>query len=62
MKWTSVLQKVLKMIFLKGQMRLLMIFQIAYLASSYLDNIAEYLLEKRRNSHANLNKGYRMNG
>ena len=42
MKWTSVLQKVLKMIFLKGQMRLLMIFQIAYLACSYLDNIAEY--------------------
>ena len=39
-----------------------MIFLISDLANSYLDNIAEYLLEKRRNSHANLNKGYRMNG
>ena len=39
-----------------------MIFQIPDLANSNLDNIAEYLLEKRRNSHANLIKGYRMNG
>ena len=39
-----------------------MIFQIPELANSYLDNIAGYLLEKRRNSHAILNKGYRMNG
>ena len=29
-----------------------MIFRIPDLANSYLDNIAEYLLEKRRNSHA----------
>ena len=33
-----------------------MIFQILDLANSYLNNIPEYLLEKRRNSHANLNK------
>ena len=39
-----------------------MIFQIPDLANSYLDNIAEYLLEKRQNFHTNLNKGYRMNG
>ena len=39
-----------------------MIFQIPDLANSYLDNIAEYVLEKRQNSHANLNIGYRMNG
>ena len=38
-----------------------MIFQIPDLANSYLDNIAEYLLEKRRNFRANLYKGYRMN-
>ena len=39
-----------------------MICQIADLANSYLDNIAEYVSEKGQNSHVNLNKGYRMNG